>query len=139
MIVFEPAADQVLAVRAEGRLTRDDIKAFVRELDARLARHERIGVVTDVTKLDGMTLAAVAEDLKSELKYLGKWDRFPNMAMIATEGFLKSVAQTFRNVLPQIELRVFSPDEREQAFAFAAHAGMREGRQDDPGAGAHSK
>jgi hypothetical protein len=127
MITFEPAADHVLAVRAEGKLTRDDIRAFVEELDAKLARHKKIGVVTDVTKLDGMTFAAFIEDLKSELKYLGKWDRFPNMALIATEGFLKTVAETFKKVLPQIDLRVFPPSEREQAFAFAAEAGMPHG------------
>lgn len=130
MITFEPAADHILAARAEGRLTRDDIQSFVQELDDKLAHHEKIGIVTDVTRLDGMTFAAVAEDFRAEMKYLGKWDRFPNMAMIATDGFLKSVAETFGAVLPQIELRVFAPHEREQAFAFAAEAGA-----EAPGAG----
>jgi len=124
MITLEPAADHVLAARAEGRLTPEDIKAFVRELDAKLARHNRIGVVTDVTGLDGLTLPAFMEDLKQELRYLGKWDRFPNMALVAREGFLKSTAETIGKLLPQVELRVFPPERREEAFAFAAEAGM---------------
>lgn len=125
MITFEPAAVHVLAARAEGRLTRDDIQTFVSELDDKLAHHETIGIVTDVTRLDGMTLAAVAEDFQAELKYLGEWERFPRMAMIAADGFLKTAAETFGALLPQIELRVFAPHEREEAFAFAAGAGNK--------------
>lgn len=119
MIAFEASADHVLATRAEGKLTREDIKAFVAELDARLARHERIGVVTDVTGLDGMTLAGVAEDLRAEVKYLGEWHRFPKVALIADEGMMKGLAETVGRFLPQVEVRVFPSAEREAAFAFA--------------------
>ncbi|TWG97998.1 SpoIIAA-like protein [Mesorhizobium sp. J18] len=123
MIEFEAATDHVLSFRAEGKLTKIDIQAVVRKIDEKLARHDRIGLVSDVTKLDGMTLDGMAEDLRAELKYLGKWHRFPRLSLIATEGFIKSAAQIFDKVLPQVEIRVFEPAQREQAIAFAAEAG----------------
>lgn len=127
MITFEAAPDHVLATRAQGRLTQDDISALVTEIDARFARHEKIGVVTDITGLEGMTLDAIFEDLRAEWKYLGDWDRFPKVALIADKGFLKSVASTVDKLIPQVDVAVFPSTERDKAFAFAALAGSESG------------
>ena len=123
MIHIEPAPDHVLAVRAAGKLTKDDIKAFVAALEDRLSRHEKIGLVSDVTELDGMTFEAVFEDLRAELKYLGSWDRFPKLAVIAGEGFMRTATETVGRFVPQVQMRVFSPGEREEALSFAGKAG----------------
>ena len=123
MITFEAApVDHIIVARAAGKLTKEDIQSFVREVDAKLARHEKIGIVTDVTELDGMTLSGMVEDFRAELKYLGRWHRFPKLAVIASAGFIKGAALTFGKIFPQVEVRAFEPGEREQAIAFAREA-----------------
>jgi len=123
MIAFDNVADHVVVARAGGELTRDDIRSFVNEIDARLKRHDKIGVVFEATEFDGMTLGAMAEDLRSEMAYLGAWDRFPNIALVAEEGFLKGAAETFGALLPQVEVETFEPEQRQAAIAFARKAG----------------
>lgn len=119
--------DHVLYYTAPARLTREDIRSIVHEIDAKLALHEKIGIVTDVTRLESMTPGAMLEDLKSELQYLGKWSRFPKLALVADEGFLKSLATTIAGWLPSVELRVFPPGQMAEAVAFAAQVGATSG------------
>jgi hypothetical protein len=120
--------DHVVFYIAPARLTREDIRSIVHEIDAKLALHEKIGVVTDVTRLESITPGAMLEDLKSELQYLGKWNRFPKLALVADEGFLKSLATTIAGWLPSVELRVFPPDQMAEAVAFATQAGATSDR-----------
>ena len=119
--------DNVVGMRPVGRITADDIKGFVREIEDRLARHEKIGMVADVTQLEGITPAGMWEDLKAELSYLGKWHRFPNLAVISDGGFIASAATFVGKLLPQVEVRVFQPDQLAEATAFAARAGKDDG------------
>jgi hypothetical protein len=127
---MENVPDHVLVFRAAGKLDAQDIKRFVHQIEAKLAKHEKIGVVSDVTALEGITLSGALEDLRAELAYLGKWHRFPNLAVVAEKGFIKSAAETIGRWLPQVQVRVFKPDEMQQAVAFAAQAGT--GRPDRP-------
>lgn len=116
--------DHVVYMKAKGRLNADDIKAFVGMLDEKLARYDKIGVVSDVTEMEGMTIDGVLEDIRQEIAYLGSWDRFPNLALIAEDGAIKTAAETFKGLIPKVELRIFDPQETDQAIAFAAEAGM---------------
>lgn len=111
--------DHVLVFHPRGTLRKDDIKEIDRQIQAKLARHERIGVLANVEDLQGVTLGAVMQDIAAELKYIGDWDRFPKMALVASGGFLKSAAETVGKILPRIEVRTFEPAEIEQAVAFA--------------------
>ena len=58
-----------------------------------------------------MTLGAVMKDIATELKYLGDWHRFPRVAVLASGGFVKSAAEIFGKVLPQVQVRTFQPGE----------------------------
>ena len=118
----------MLLFHPRGTLQKDDIKELDRQIQAKLARHERIGVVANVEDLQGMTFGAVMQDIAAELKYLGDWDKFPRMALVASGGFLKSAAQTVGKILPRIDVRTFEPAEIDQAVAFAASFDRRASR-----------
>lgn len=124
MTTSDIVPDHVLMFCAVGKLDRQDIENFVREIESKLARHDKIGIVSDVTRIEGLTLGGALEDIKAELKYLGKWDRFPNLSLVAEEGFLKNLAETIGDWLPQVRVRVFPPSEMPQAISFAAQAGI---------------
>lgn len=114
--------DHVVYLKVEGRLDAEAIRAAVAQIEEKLARHERIGLVSDVTGFDGLTADGLFEDLRQQFAYLGKWHRFPYLALIAEDGLLKTTAQTAAPLLPQVTVRVFAPGETEAAIAFAAQA-----------------
>lgn len=111
--------DHVLVFDARGTLQKSDIERFDRQIQEKLGRYQRIGVVANVEQLEGMTIGAVMKDIAAELKYLGDWHRFPRLAVLASGGFVKSAAETVGKFLPQIEVRTFEPAELEKAVDFA--------------------
>ena len=111
--------DHVLVFDARGTLQKSDIERFDRQIQEKLARYQRIGVIANVEQLEGMTFGAVMQDIAAELKYLGDWHRFPRLAVLASGGFVKSAAEVVGKLLPQIQVRTFDPGELEQAVEFA--------------------
>jgi len=115
--------DNVVAMRLAGQITAQDMRDYMREIKDRLSRHDRIGLVADVTQLTGVTAGGLWEDLKAQLAYLGQWHRFPKLAVIADGGFVAGVTSAVDKVLPQVEVRIFAPGRWAEAVAFAARAG----------------
>lgn len=111
--------DHVLVFDARGTLQKADIERFDRQIQEKLARYDRIGLVSNVEELEGMTVGAVMKDIAAELKYLGDWHRFPRVAVLASGGFVKSAAEIVGKLLPQVQVRTFEPGELESAIEFA--------------------
>ncbi len=111
--------DHVLVFDARGTLQKTDIERFDRQIQEKLARYDRIGLVSNVEELEGMTVGAVMKDIAAELKYLGDWHRFPRVAVLASGGFVKSAAEIVGKLLPQVQVRTFEPGELESAIEFA--------------------
>lgn len=111
--------DHVLVFDARGTLEKSDIERFDRQVQQKLARYERIGLVSNVEHLEGMTVGAVMKDIATELKYLGDWHRFPKVAVLASGGFVKSAAEVVGKFLPRVQVRTFTPAELDQAVEFA--------------------
>ena len=114
-----PIPEHVLVFDARGTLEKSDIDRFDRQIQEKLARYERIGVIANVEQLEGMTVGAVMKDIVAELKYLGDWHRFPRLAVLASGGFVKSAAEVVGKFLPQVQVRTFEPGELESAIEFA--------------------
>src|SRR5688572_2641376 len=111
--------DYVLVFDARGTLQKNDIERFDQQIQDKLARYERIGVIANVEELKGMTIGAVMKDIAAELKYLGDWHRFPRLAVLASGGFVKSAAEMVGKLLPQVQVRTFEPGALENAVEFA--------------------
>lgn len=118
MIELAEAAPNVLVMTVKDKLTGGDIDTVVAKLKAMLAEFEKIGMVADLTDMEGMTAMAVVKDMAAEFRFIGQWSRFPKVAMIADRGWLEKLATTAGAVLPQVEMKTFGPGQREQAIAF---------------------
>lgn len=120
MIEFSETRDNVVIARVGGKVTAEDVDAVVDEAESKLSVYEQIGVVADLTDMESMTPEAVARDFAAQFKFLGSWKRFPKVAVIAEPGVLKGLSESMGAILPQIEVRTFSPSESEGALAFAS-------------------
>lgn len=124
MIEFQDAPAPVLAFAAVGHVDRGDVKAVEEAVERRLAEPGPIGLLVDLSRLEDATVGALAEDARFEIGLIGKWSRFPNIAVISDREWLRAAARFFGPFAPGVEMRVFKPEEREAALAFAAQAGV---------------
>ena len=120
MLEFSRERDNVAVVKASGQITGADIDRIVADTESMLAEYEEIGLVADMTGLESMTAEAVAKDFASQFKFLGDWKRFPKAAVIAEPGWFEGLTKTIGAILPQVEVRTFAPEERDDALAFAS-------------------
>jgi hypothetical protein len=118
MIETLTAPDHVLALRATGRIDEADIATAIDLVEAKLAQHDRIAFYAEV-ELAGMTPGAFAKDLRYGLGKLRELRRFPRAAVVTSQDWVKWMTRIENAILPQLEIRVFPPAEREEAFAWA--------------------
>jgi hypothetical protein len=120
MIEILPAPDHVLALRMAGTLTGEDLDRVIAEIEAKLKRHERIGLFADATGFEDMTAEAAAKDLRYSFGKLREWGRFPREAVVTDKQWLRSLIGIVDPLIPQVEARSFASTERAQALAWAS-------------------
>lgn len=119
MIEVLSSDDHVLALRLSGTLTGDDFDRAAAEVDARLARHDKVGVFVDLTGFHDLTPDAVAKDLRFGFSKIGQWKRFPREAVLTDKQWIKALVKLLDPVIPSIEVQTFDPSQREAALAWA--------------------
>jgi hypothetical protein len=120
MIEIIEAPDHVFAARFMGALTGPDFAEIEREIEAKLARHGRIGIVADLIGLTGVTPEALAKDIRYNISKLGHWRQFPREAIITQREWLAAVVKALDPIVPQVEVRAFHPEEQSLAIGWAA-------------------
>jgi hypothetical protein len=120
MIEFVSAPDHVFAVRLGGTLTSQDVDGSVREIEAKLQRHKRIGIFADLTGFEDVTGEALIMDFKYSFDKFGEWKRFPREAVVTDKKWIRALAALADPFVPQVEIKVFTPEERDEALAWAS-------------------
>lgn len=120
MLEILPTADHVCAFRISGTLTEPDFDRLAAEIEARLARHEKLGLLADLTGFEDMTFRAGLKDARYGLGKLGELRRFPREAVVTDRGWIETLVAVTSPLLPFIEVRCFKPGEFDTALAFAS-------------------
>ena len=115
-----PSPGHVVALKISGTLTGDEYDRIVADVEARLARHERLGVFVDLLEFDDLTGAAVLKDIRYALSKLSELRRFPREAVITDKRWIRTLVKAASPLVPHVEIRAFGPDEREAAMAWAS-------------------
>lgn len=112
-----------LGFRISGRLTREEYFRILDPVRELLERGDKVSFLI-VTEPDfqGLDLGALWEDLKAlgsvGLKHRASWDR---LAIVTDKDWMRHAISAFGWLSPG-ELRVFEPDEHEQAKAWTGGA-----------------
>ena len=120
MLEVLPSPDPVAAFAISGTLTGDDYDRIVAEVEAKLARHERIGVLMDLTAFQDFTAEAAWKDIRYDLSKLFELKRFPREAIISHRQWMRVAAAIADPILPHVEIRTFDPGDREGAMQWVA-------------------
>lgn len=107
--------------RISGRLTRDEYFQLLDPIREQLERGERVSFLVQTgPDFQGLDLGALWEDLKVAgsvgLKYRSSWER---LAVVTDKDWIRHGIAAFAWVIPG-EIRVFDPDQLDQAKAWVA-------------------
>jgi hypothetical protein len=120
MIETYPAPDHVAAFHIAGTLTGEDYDKVVAGIQDKLSRHDRIGVLVDLTGFDDFTGEALWKDTRYSLSLLGELKRFPREAVISDKKWVHTLARIASPLVPKVEVRAFTSGQREAALAWVA-------------------
>jgi SpoIIAA-like len=119
MLELLPAPEHVVALRVNGSIDRDDIERGIAAVEDALARQECIALYTEIA-MTGMTPGAFARDLGYGLRHLRELRRFARIAVVTEQEWVRRVVQVQGRILPQIEIRTFTPGEQDAALTWVA-------------------
>ena len=119
MLTILPAPDHVGAYRLTETLTATDLDRIMADIDAKLMRHEKIGILADMTGFTDMTLAAAWKDARYSLGKLWELQRFPREAVITDRGWLTAFVDLLNPAIPFVTIRTFKPEDYETALIWA--------------------
>lgn len=113
------APDHVAAYRLSGTLMAEDLDRLISDVEARLTRHEKIGVLVDLTGFEDITAKATVKDLRYGFSKIFELKRFPREALITNKSWIATLAAVASPLVPFVEIRAFKPEEFDAALAWA--------------------
>lgn len=119
MLDILEAPSHVAAFHFHGTLTGEDYDRCIAWMETRLALHERIAVLADLTGMTGITPAAFAKDLRYAIGKVGQFHRFARGAVVTEREWLARVTGFAATFFPHTELRTFEPGELQAAMKWA--------------------
>jgi len=120
MLEIVTAPDHVGAYKLSGTLSEEDLDRVIADIDARLARHEKIGLFVDLTGFQDVTMRAGLKDLRYSFGKVLEWRRFPREAIVTDKQWVKTLAKLAGPLIPFVEVRTFDPGEAAAALAWAS-------------------
>ncbi|MFQ6028973.1 MAG: STAS/SEC14 domain-containing protein [Dehalococcoidia bacterium] len=98
--------------KISGKIERPDLDRVIEAIEAKRGQDEKLGVYVELESFGGISLDALVEDIKFGLP---KFSRFGKKAVVSGSDWLEKLAEVSDKLLPGIEVRHFSPEEKEEA------------------------
>jgi hypothetical protein len=119
MLDILPAPDHVAAYRLSGTVNESDFDRMITDVEAKLARHEKLGILADMRDFGEMTFRALLKDAQYELGNLFSLKRFPREAVVTDKGWIETLVSISNALIPYCEIQSFKPADYDKALAWA--------------------
>jgi len=133
MIEIINSPKHVVAMKVSGKLTAEDVEKAYQAADKALKDNERISFFGEITEKIGVTPEGLMKDVTEGIKQWGKLSRYYRAAIVTDKGWLGALARVEGLVFSSIDVRVFSPADRDKAFAWASETPEPLPKPKDPG------
>ena len=120
MIEILESPKHLVALKASGSLTADDITAAYKASEEALKDNERVSFFVEVDPSMQFTFEGLLKDLAELPAQFGKLNRYYRAALVTDKGWMAALARVEGLVFSSMDVRVFSHDERNKAFAWAS-------------------
>ncbi len=106
--------DRVVAVKVEGELTAEDMKAMIERFQVIVDRGEKALLFIDMQGYDGWEFGVATE----KLKHIGMlWKVFDRYAIVGDRRWMEIWVRIVDPLTPQ-QIRHFSPDKTDEAWTW---------------------
>ena len=119
MLEILTSPKHLVAFKLSGELTADDVEKSTNALIDALKDQERISVFAEIDGSIALTLEGLLKDLVNSVSNFGMRKKIFRLAVVSGSEFYSFLLRVEGLVFSSIEMRVFSPDDRDQAFAWA--------------------
>jgi SpoIIAA-like len=133
MLELLSAPDHVVAMRVTGRVDEADIERGIQAIESALAREKTVSLFAEIA-MSGMTGGALAKDLSYSLGKLRDLHRFPRVALVTDQEWLRTFGEVQNRLLPRVEVRTFAPSERDTALEWVSQPAPAEREDAETGA-----
>ena len=112
--VHEENAGKVMIVKLSGKLTAEDYKHFVPELERQIKAHGKIRIMVDMHEFHGWDVAALWQDIKFDVKHFKDIER---LAMVGESKWQSGMA-AFCKPFTSATLKYFERPHEAEALAW---------------------
>jgi hypothetical protein len=116
---FIRSPDDTLAVKLTGTITGEDLEAIMDRTDANMAKHDKINVFVETQAIEGLQISAMPHHMSRGFPLFGKLGRFGRVAVVGAQAWMRAATRLESAMLPNISYRVYEPEERDEALAWA--------------------
>jgi hypothetical protein len=122
MIEILKSLKHLVAIKASGSLTANDVAKGYKATEDALKENERISFFVEIDDSLSMTVEGALKDLIQAVGQTRNLSRFYRSAIVTDKGWIGALARAEGVVFCNIDVRVFPPSERDKAFAWASEA-----------------
>ena len=120
MIEFLEAPDDVIALKVDGILDEAGLEAVLDRLEWAMGAFETVHVYVETHAIHGIELRALPRYTARALPLFGSLDRFGRVAVVADQAWVRFWTRLESALLPFIAYRTYTPEHRDEAFAWVA-------------------
>ena len=123
MIEMLNSPDHVVAFKFSGELSADEYDRIVADVEAKLDRHDRLGVLVDLVDFNDISMAAAGKDTRYSLSKIWELKRFPREAIVTDKAWMRALARIASPLVPHVEVRAFDPGDEAAALSWVSDIG----------------
>ncbi|MBA2378308.1 MAG: STAS/SEC14 domain-containing protein [Blastocatellia bacterium] len=120
MLELQNSPEHLVAMKITGDITGDDVTKGSKAVEDALKHRERISIFIEIDSSAHYTLEGFVKDIIDGVSKLGSLHHFYRIAMVTDKGWMAAVARIEGLVFSSIDVKVFEPGERDQAFSWAS-------------------
>jgi hypothetical protein len=108
----------VVAIRCQGKLGREEMDLLINRLATALRQNERTNVYAEVIHFGGFEVGELPHYLKSALPFFRNLERFGRVAVVSDSAWLRAATRLESALLPHVSYETFTLDESDKALAW---------------------
>jgi len=102
----------ILGLRLDGRIEDEEFDEIVAKIEEMLKEYEKLRVYAEIENIGGMSVNTFMKDIHFKLKH---WKDFEREAVVSDKSWLESWIGIADKLFPNIELKHFTFEEKEEA------------------------
>lgn len=118
MIEYLESPADVIAVRIEGRLSREELMETATRIEHAFASNDKTHIYAEIADYHGFDWTALGEYLPHALEMLGRREKFGRIAIVSDLAWIRWASRLESALIPGLVYETYRLDEREQALAW---------------------